>query len=145
MKHKIETREEYDYCLSRGFEPLVDDRFTMAHSLRVEIQKERFGGNNAQGNDKFYKFCLYHLPLVCRECGRPIRNPSAYNVSHILTRGSHPDMAHDPRNVYILCPDHHNQYEHRTTRVRMRINDLAEERISLLKKEYYADNQNPEG
>lgn len=136
-KVRIETREEYDYVVSRGiFEPLADDRFELEHGLRIAIQKEKFGGNNAKGNDKFYKFCLHHLPLVCKECGKPIRNPSAYNVSHILTRGAFPEMAHDIRNVYILCPEHHDMYEQKTTRRGMRIFDIAEERIQQLKQEY---------
>ena len=44
----ITTREEYDYVVSRGYEPLTDARFPMEHSLRVEIQKEKFGGSNAE-------------------------------------------------------------------------------------------------
>lgn len=136
LKANIDTREEYDYALSRGYEPLVDERFPMKHELRVEVQKERFAKNDAEGNEKFYKFCLHHLPLVCKECGKPITNPSAYNVSHILTKGSNPAMSHDPRNVYILCPEHHDMYEQKTTRRRMRIFDMSEERIQQLKSEY---------
>lgn len=132
----IETREEYDYCVKRGYEPLVDERFPMSHELRREIQREKFGKNTMEDNQKFYKFCLHHLPLVCKECGRPILYPSATNVSHILSRGSHPEMAHDPRNVYILCAEHHEQYEHKPTRRRMRIFDMSEERIQMLKQEY---------
>lgn len=132
----ITTREEYDYCVSRGFEPLVDERFPMENSLRVQIQREKFGKNNAEGNEKFYKFCLRYLPLVCKNCGKTIRNPSAFNVSHILSRGSHPEMSHDCRNVYILCPECHEMYEQKTTRRSMNIFDKSEKRIELLKQEY---------
>ena len=97
----ITTREEYDYVVSRGYEPLIDARFPMEHSLRVEIQKEKFGGNNAEGNAKFYKWCIEHKPNICEECGKPIRYASATNVSHILTRGSHPECSHDPRNTIM--------------------------------------------
>lgn len=142
MRARIETREEYDYVAKKGlFEPLVDDRFEIDHNVRTEIQKEKFGGNDAEGNEKFYKFCIYHLPMVCQECGKPIRNPSAINVSHILTRGAHPAMAHDPRNVNILCPEHHSMWEHATTRKTMRIYDRNNERIELLKQEYYAESK----
>lgn len=136
IPYPIDSRELYDYAISRGCEPLVDERFLMTNSLRREIQHEKFGGNNAEGNDRFYKFCLRHMPLVCHECGCPIRHPSAINVSHILSRGAFPEMAHDPRNVYILCAEHHEQYEHKTTRRYMRIFNRSEERISMLKREY---------
>lgn len=133
---EIDTRELYDYALKRGIEPLIDERFHLPNALRREIQRERFGGNDAEGNSKFYDFCLKNLPLVCEECGCPIRHPWAINVSHILTRGGFPEMAHDPRNVYILCAKHHEQYEHKTTRKAMRIFEKSEQRINLLKKEY---------
>ena len=132
----ITTREEYDYVVSRGYEPLIDARFPMEHSLRVEIQKEKFGGNNAEGNAKFYKWCIEHKPNICEECGKPIRYASATNVSHILTRGSHPECAHDPRNANILCFECHSRWEHTTTRKGMNICHKNEKTIEILKKEY---------
>lgn len=132
----ITTREEYDYARSRGYEPLQDRKFKMDHALRVEIQKELFGGNDAEGNAKFYKWCLAHKPLVCEECGKSITHPSAVNVSHILSRGSHPEMAHDPRNVNILCWWHHQRYEQKPTRIHMGIFRKTEKMIEKLKKEY---------
>lgn len=136
MVKKIATREEYDLLLKQGKEPLMSRYFDLDIRLRKEIQKERFGGNDAEGNEKFYKYCLKHKSLVCEECGTPIRNPSAYNVSHILTRGAFPEMAHDPRNVNILCPRHHDMWEHSTTRKGMRIEIKNEKIINQLKKEY---------
>lgn len=133
---RIDTREEYDYLVGRGYEPLVDEWFEIDHNLRVELQREKFGKNDAEGNQKFYKFCLHHYAHYCRECGRPINNPSAYNVSHIISRAADARMSHDPRNVYILCPECHNRYEHITTRRDMRIFDRAEERKEKLKHEY---------
>lgn len=134
----IETREEYDYVVKRGYEPLVDDRFPMEHRLRVEIQREKFGKNNAEGNRKFYKFCLLHYPHICENCGKPIENPWAMNVSHILSRGSHPEMAFDPRNVNILCAGCHAAWEHATTRyhLRMWFVEKNERTIEQLKQEY---------
>lgn len=134
---RIETREEYDYCVKRGYEPLADKRFDLAIDLRREIQREKFGTNTIANNQKFYRFCIEHLPMVCEECGKPITHPSAINVSHILTKGSNPAMAYDCRNVNILCPEHHSMWEHATTRKTMRIYDRNNERIELLKQEYY--------
>lgn len=132
----ITTREEYNYALARGYDALLDDRFPMDIALRKEIQKEKFGGNNARGNGVFYRYCLENKPLVCEECGRPIDYPSAVNVSHILTRGAHPAIAHDPRNVNILCFEHHQRWEN-GDRKSMHIYPKNEKTIQQLKKEYY--------
>lgn len=136
-KHILSSREEYDYCVLRGYEPLCDERFPLEHQLRRELQGEKFGKNNAVGNQKFYEWCLEHKPLFCEECGKPIRNPSAVNVSHILSRGAHPEMAHDPRNMNILCAEHHAKWEHSTTRKGMRIETKNLKIIEQLKNEYY--------
>jgi 5-methylcytosine-specific restriction endonuclease McrA len=135
MEHAITSREEYDYALSRGYDALIDKRFPMPIDLRREIQKERFGKNNAAGNTKFYRYCLDNLPPVCEECGRGILYPSAINVSHILTRGAHPECAHDPRNVNILCLDCHARWENGDRRG-MRIYERNQATIELLRKEY---------
>lgn len=131
----IETREEYDYAVGRGYEPLIDERLPMSHALRVEIQREKFGKNNAEGNGKFYKFCLSHFPHICEECGCPIENPWAMNVSHILSRGAHQEIAHDPRNTNILCWRHHLEWEN-GNRKSMRIYKKNEKTIEQLKQEY---------
>lgn len=133
---KIYTREEYDYCKSRGFEPLTDPRFAMGIRLRVSIQRELFGtGHTPQENERFYRWCWDHYPHQCAECMRPLNQYSATYVSHILTRGAHPETAHDPRNVNILCFAHHSVWEN-GDRQKMRIfagNQLV---IEQLKKEY---------
>ena len=138
MKTEVNTREEYDALLQRGIDALCDDRYHLEIHLRREIQKERFGGNNAEGNAKFYAYCLRHKPLVCENCGVPIRHPSATNVSHILTRGAHPEMAFDPRNINILCWECHNAWEHKNTRwkLRMWLVEKNERTIEQLKQEY---------
>ena len=75
----ITTREEYDYVVSRGYEPLMDARFPMDIHLREEIQREFFGKNTMADNTKFYKWCIEHKPNICEECGKPIRYASATN------------------------------------------------------------------
>lgn len=135
---EISTREDYDALLARGIAPLYDRRFHLEIGLRRQIQKEKFGGNNAEGNAKFYSYCLHHFPHVCENCGKPLPNATATNISHILTRGSHPEMAHDPRNINILCFDCHNLWEHKTTRDRLRLwfVEKNERTIEQLKQEY---------
>lgn len=132
----IDTRAAYELCKSRGYEPLVDRRFPMEIRLRIQVQRELFGtGHTPEENEKFYRWCWNHYPPICAECMRPLRNYSAVYVSHILTRGAHPEMAHDPRNVNILCPAHHAVWEN-GDREGMRIYRSNQHIIELLKNEY---------
>lgn len=132
----IDTRELYDYARSRGYEPLTDKRFVLDINLRVSIQRALFGsGHTPEENQRFYRWCWEHKPHICEECMRPLREYSATYVSHILTKGAHPEMAHDPRNVNILCLNHHNQWEN-GNRESMRIYLGNMKTIEQLKKEY---------
>lgn len=137
-KELVTTREDYDILLSKGIDCLYDPRFDLEIGLRIAIQKEKFGKNDDEGNAKFYHYCLTNFPMVCENCGKPIRYPWATNVSHILTRGAHPEMAHDPRNISILCAQCHELYEHSTTRDQLRMWYVEKtERIKEeLKREY---------
>ena len=138
MKELVTTREDYDILLSKGIDCLYDPRFDLEIGLRIAIQKEKFGKNDDEGNAKFYHYCLTHFPMVCENCGKPIRYPWATNVSHILTRGAHPEASHDPRNISILCAQCHELYEHSTTRdqLRMWYVEKTERVKEMLKKEY---------
>lgn len=132
----ITTRAEYDLCKSRGIEPLVDRRFAMDIRLRVAIQRELFGtGHTPQENERFYRFCWDHYPHQCAETMRPLNQYSATYISHILTRGAHPEMAHDPRNVNILSFEQHNRWEN-GDRKNMRIFAGNQVIIEQLKREY---------
>ena len=66
---------------------------------------------------------------------KPLRNYSAVYCSHILTRGSHPEAAHDARNINILCFEHHNRWEN-GDRQNMRIYPGNMRLIELMKTEY---------
>ena len=117
----IDTRELYDYARKRGYEPLIDRRFKMEIHLRVEIQRELFGsGHTPSENEKFYRWVWAHNLHFCEETMRPLPDYSSVFISHILTRGAHPEMAHDPRNVNILSFEQHNRWEN-GDREKMRI------------------------
>lgn len=132
----IDTREMYDYCKMRGYEPLIDRRFAMEIHLRVTIQRELFGrGHTPEENEKFYRWCWNHKRHICEECMRPLREYSATYVSHIMTRGAHPEAAHDCRNVNILCFSHHSIWEN-GNRKNMRIYQRNLQIVEELKKEY---------
>ena len=139
----ITTRAEYDLARAHGFEPLLgfepirgQQFFAMDIRLRVEIQRELFGtGHTPQENERFYRWCWDHYPHICAETMRPLKQYSATYISHILTRGAHPEMAHDPRNVNILCFEMHNRWEN-GDRQNMRIFAGNQLIIEQLKKEY---------
>ena len=132
----IDTREQYDLCRAHGIEPLIDRRFTMDIHLRVFIQRQLFGkGHTPEENERFYRWCWDHNPHVCFETLQPLQYYSATYISHILTRGAHPEMAHDPRNVNILCFEQHNRWEN-GDRERMRIYRSNQRIIEQLKREY---------
>lgn len=132
----IDTRELYDYARSRGYEPLTDKRFVLDINLRVSIQRALFGsGHTPAENERFYRWCWEHKPHICEECMRPLREYSATFVSHILTRAAHPEMAHDCRNINILCFSHHSVWEN-GNRENMRIYLGNMKTIEQLKKEY---------
>ena len=133
----IDTRQEYDLALSRGYKPLIDPRFDLETGLRVSIQRELFGtGHTPAENERFYRWCWAHKPHRCEECMKPLPNYSATFISHILTRGANPAMAFDGRNTNILCFACHNRWEHATTRGGMRIYAKNQITIQKLKDEY---------
>lgn len=132
----IDTRDDYERAVKMGYEPLIDYHFELEINLRVSIQRELFGtGHTPEENEKFYRWCWAHYPHICSETMRPLHQYSATYVSHILTRGAHPEMAHDPRNVNILCFPAHNRWEN-GDRENMRIYNLNMLVIEQLKNEY---------
>ena len=135
---EITNREDYDALLKRGIDCLYDKRYHLEIGLRREIQREKFGKNDAEGNAKFYACCIKHFPHVCENCGKPIPHPWATNVSHILSRGAFAPLSHDCRNVSILCWECHQKYEQKPTRVTMNpwYLERVERTIEMLKKEY---------
>ena len=135
---EITKREDYDALLKRGIDCLYDKRYHLEIGLRREIQREKFGKNDNEGNAKFYAYCIKHFPHVCENCGRPIPFPCATNVSHILSRGAFAPLSHDCRNVSILCWECHQKFEHKPTRVTMNpwYLEKVERRIEMLKEDY---------
>lgn len=137
MQYIVTTREEYDYAVGRGYEPLLGGLLDMDHGLRVEIQREKFGeGHTPEENEKFYRWVWAHKEHQCEECMKPLPGYSAVFVSHILSRKEFPQGAHDPRNINILCFECHNRWEYHTTRKTMRIKEYNDMIAQKLKQEY---------
>lgn len=133
---KIEDWDCYQYAKKRGYEPLIDKRFVIDIDTRIDIQQLLFGkGHSPEENERFYRYCWDIYPHVCAECCKPLRQYSAVYISHIKTRGSHPQMAHDVRNVNILCFEHHSMWEN-GNRERMRIYHGNQRIIRELMQDY---------
>lgn len=144
----LTTQPEYDLVVSRGFQPLLPNRFfRLDIKLREAIQKQMFGhcirgrGSDIMAaNDRFFHWVWEHKPHICEECMKPLRSYSAVHCSHILTRGAYPEMAFDPRNINILCFEHHTMWEDATKRSSMRIYISNLRTIKILKSEYGSRN-----
>jgi hypothetical protein len=137
----ITEPDEYKLCISRGFNPLLSKDFKMEIGLRADVQREFFGhsllgrGNIPQANDRFYRWMWDNKKHYCEECMKPLENYWSGFISHILTRGANPAIAHDPRNINILCHVHHTQWE-TGERKTMRIYPGNIKTIKLLQSEY---------
>lgn len=139
----ITTREEYNYCVQRGFNPLLDySVFKMDVALRVDLQNELFGhsalgrGDIVAANNRFFRWIWDNKPRICEETMRPLGSEfAAVYCSHIMTRGAFPEMAIDPRNINLLTPESHNKWEF-GDRTKMRIYPKNKKIIDLLISEY---------
>lgn len=130
---EITSMDEYKLCKSRGFEPLLDARFDLNIKLRIRLQHQLFG--SLFEHEVFYRWMWARKRHICEETMRPLEQYSAAYISHILTKGAHPEMAHDPRNINILCYEAHNQWEF-GDRQKMRIFESNRLIIEKLKNEY---------
>lgn len=133
---KIDNIQDYDLAVKIGQSPQIDRHFTLSHDVRMAVQERLFGkGNHEDNNIRFYKWCWEHKQHYCEECLRPLDKYSSVYVSHILSRGAHPEKAYDPRNVNILCPSCHARWEN-GDRERMRIYSRNVKVINDLTLEY---------
>lgn len=136
MTVRIQTRQEYDQLIMEGYQPLMSE--ILDFDLRIQIQKE-FQCKNKSNHSKFYRWCWENIAevngQVCEECSRYLTEYSAVFISHILSKGSHPEMKHDPRNINILCMAHHNEWEF-GERKSMKIWPQNCLKIESLKREY---------
>ena len=49
---------------------------------------------------------------VCDNCEKRLpATPVKANYSHLLTKGSHPELRYDPENIVLSCYDCHNLWE----------------------------------
>lgn len=137
QKVKIENIQEYNYVKSGlKIDPLfLIDFFDFDIELRNNIQRELFGDDREKANEKYYHYIWQNKKHLCEECAKPLYAYSAVFISHILPRGSYPEIAHDVRNSNILCFEHHSQWEN-GKKQEMSIYRKNKIIINTLKKEY---------
>ena len=88
-------------------------------------------------DNRFYKLLWDSRPHRCEECNKDLGSVLNKSfISHILSKGSHPEMRHDERNVSVLCFDCHFRYEFQD-RHNMKIWPICQSIIEMLKQEYY--------
>jgi len=105
--------------------------------VRVDIQKILFYSKTRAGQmQKFYRWCWKHLQQRCEETNTPLQFYSSVFISHIQSRGAHPEKSIDPRNINILIPDAHRQWEN-GDKESMRIYWRNQRTIIRLNKEYW--------
>ena len=135
----IDSREEYDYLKGRSYSPLIDSRFQIPIDLRRKLQSQMFNSDV-----QFYVWMWDNWPRkwdtfpTCQECGIMLYQYYAWNISHIITRGSHPEMRYDARNINMLCKKDHNKWEFapETKKRHMNIYPANQEIIKTLNHEY---------
>ena len=51
-------------------------------------------------------------PRICEECQSPLKTPPVKSYfSHLLSKGAHPELRHDKRNIVLHCRECHNKWE----------------------------------
>lgn len=140
----INSMSDYEKISGMGFFPIYDwQRFEIDFQLRLSIQNQLFGktelghGDVVKANQKFYEYAWFISETkICENCQHPLHYYSAKYISHILSRGSSPEIAHDPRNFNLLCPDCHSQWE-TGNQSKMIIRKANKRVINLLTLDYY--------
>src|SRR5210317_1451800 len=85
---------------------------------------------------EWYEECWNSSQKKCMECGLVIRHFHPMFISHIITKGSFPQLRNHPRNFMIYCMNCHQQWEF-GNRKAMKTYDEAQRITEELKREYY--------
>lgn len=60
----------------------------------------------------FYNEIWNERPHSCEECGCNLgEHWERYMFSHLITKGAHPDLRHDKRNISLSCMPCHSRWE----------------------------------
>ena len=135
----IRSTAEYDVIKNFWYHPLIYDTFfNIDIRTRITVINTLFGKPCPANDDRFFRWMWKHRPHVCQEYFAPLHEYSAVHISHIITKGSHPEMRYDPRNINILSLKAHNEWEFGTQEQRRKMNIYPQNQriIKILKSEY---------
>lgn len=65
-------------------------------------------GRKESGQAKTFREIWDARPHACEVCKVPIHEATASNFSHLLPKGSYPELKNDPRNIVIKCKECHD-------------------------------------
>lgn len=109
-------KEEYRPCSSCGKEHKIYDKNRwLCRKCYWKKKTEKFDRKVSD----FYNNNLSDIFMdiwktrehICYHCGRRILEPRAINFSHIFSRGAHPRLRCEPKNIIIVCENCHKIYE----------------------------------
>lgn len=80
--------------------------------IKKEAKKEQFKDDVA-----FYDYIWHHRLHICEECeyeGKKswLNEATINNFHHLLFKSKYPEFRYEPKNIVILCQDHHNSVHH---------------------------------
>lgn len=110
-------REEYRPCSACGIEHKIFDRNKwLCKKCAIERKKRKIDRKTAQLGDNDLQIVFFNIwqerEHKCYHCGRRLGNePKAIYFSHILSRGAHPKLRCEPKNIVLACPKCHRIYD----------------------------------
>ena len=91
--------------------------------------------NQIAADERFYQEIWDERPHYCEECGKFLGDElQKVFFSHILTKGAHPELRHEKRNINVLCSEHHSAWEFSGKRNQMKINEKNKDAIVWILK-----------
>jgi len=52
---------------------------------------------------KLYRQIWKNRPHLCQVCGYPISKPVSHVFSHVYSKGAHPSLKYEPKNIELWC------------------------------------------
>lgn len=89
-----------------------------SESSETPKQRKRINPISKKGKEQmdrdtaFYEEIWNERPHSCEECGCNLGdNWKRYMFSHLITKGAHPELRYDKRNISLSCLPCHTRYE----------------------------------
>lgn len=136
--NQVIVNQKYKLCNYHNKKRLSAKNPRKPYFISKKSEKQRI---TKEKDIKFYQQCFYYSPQVCEECDialGPEWNP--YYVAHILAKNVAPEVRFDERNHFILCPEHHDQFD-KGDKTKMKIYPIAEKIRKELHLEYNTKSQ----